>query len=73
MDLPGNMANMTNMTINVSSSEVAVQPTGTVPSSQNTANNAITESEPNTTSKTQLEECLICSDSKRDTIFKVRV
>ncbi|XP_031636139.1 E3 ubiquitin-protein ligase mind-bomb-like [Contarinia nasturtii] len=60
MDLPGNMANMA---ISVNSSNVNIQ------SDQNT-NETILENETNISTTTQLEECLICSDLKRDTIFK---
>lgn len=75
MDLPGNMANMT---INVNSSNVNmsglnVQSTSnTSTTNQNSANHLNIDNETigNPTTIT-LEECLICSDLKRDTIFKV--
>lgn len=67
MDLPGNMANMT---INVNSSSIQTA-NNSITSNQNLTNNTIIENTTNTTSTIPLEECLICSDLKRDTIFKV--
>lgn len=72
MDLPGNMANMT---ISVNPSNVsgmsAQTASNTVTSNQNSSSNNINENATNTVSSAPLEECLICSDLKRDTIFKV--
>lgn len=72
MDLPGNMANMT---INVNPSNVsgvsAQLANNTVTTNQNSTSNNINENATNTVSSAPLEECLICSDLKRDTIFKV--
>lgn len=40
---------------------------------QNPTNNSNIENGSNTESKVPLDECLICSDTKRDTIFKVKM
>lgn len=74
MDLPGNLANMTISvnSSNVNSNGITVQSTSnTMTSVQNNTNNTPIGNEVNIVSSTQLEECLICSDLKRDTIFKV--
>lgn len=77
MDLPGNMANMTVSVnpSNVSTSGIAASgqsSSNTMTSNQNVANNSLNEPDINTVSSAPLEECLICSDLKRDTIFKVK-
>lgn len=79
MDLPGNMANMTvgsggggggvNST-NVNAITAAQSINCTLSSTNQNSSSAIIDNEPNVVS-TSLEECLICSDLKRDTIFKV--
>lgn len=83
MDLPGNMANVT-VVGGVNASNVSAAAVAAAAASAMTAqsincsmtaanqNNSISliENEPNVVS-TSLEECLICSDLKRDTIFKV--
>lgn len=74
MDLPGNMANMN---INVNSSNVNISginvqsTSNTSATIQNSTNNSNIVNETITSSTIPLEECLICSDLKRDTIFKV--
>lgn len=82
MDLPGNMANVTVVggvnASNVNAAAVAAAANAMSAQSINCSmtaanqNNSIPliENEPNVVS-TSLEECLICSDLKRDTIFKV--
>lgn len=68
MDLPGNMA----ITMNSSNINPSEQSTSnTLALNQNSTINSNIESELNTESTVPLDECLICSDSKRDTIFKV--
>lgn len=69
MDLPGNMANMT-ISVNSSNVNASVQSNNTIGES-NSTNEPIIENETNNGTTTHLEECLICSDLKRDTIFKV--
>lgn len=76
MDLPGNMANLTvsvnSSNVSTSGVQTAQSTTNTITSNPNFANNTLNEPELNTVSTAPLEECLICSDLKRDTIFKVR-
>ena len=77
MDLPGNMANVA-VVSGVNSSNVSAASAMTTAQSNNCTmastnqNNStsLIDNEPNVVS-TSLEECLICSDLKRDTIFKV--
>lgn len=66
MDLPGNVAINVNATSNVNTS----QSTNNT-STSNVANNSNIDNDVNTSSTIPLDECLICSDLKRDTIFKV--
>lgn len=77
MDLPGNMANMT---INVNSPNVNItgvnvqSTSNTSSSNQNsTSNSNISNENINNFTTGEREECLICSDLKRDTIFKVSI
>lgn len=77
MDLPGNMANMTVVSgvnasnVSAASAAITAQTINCAMASANQNNtNSLLDNEPNVVS-TSLEECLICSDLKRDTIFKV--
>lgn len=84
MDLPGNMANVAVVggvnasNVNAAAAAAAAAASAMTAQSINCSmsaanqNNSISliENEPNVVS-TSLEECLICSDLKRDTIFKV--
>lgn len=80
MDLPGNVAISMNSSSNVNASNsaavasnISVQSTSnTLSLNQTQSNNSNIENGANTDQSTiPLDECLICSDSKRDTIFKV--
>lgn len=75
MDLLGKMANMTINPSNVSTSGLtpAQQSTSnTMATNQNVGNNSLNEIDPNIISTAPLNECLICSDLKQNTIFKLR-
>lgn len=70
MDLPGNMAINVNNSSNVNATQSS---SNTIALNQNSTNNTNIDNEANIESKiVQLDECLICSDLKRDTIFKVK-
>lgn len=80
MDLPGNMANVTvvsgggvnSSNVNAASSAMQAQSINCTMSTANQNNsNSLNDNEPINVVSTSLEECLICSDLKRDTIFKV--
>lgn len=82
MDLPGNMANVTvvggvnssNVNAAAAAAAASAMTAQSINCSMTSANQnnstSLIENEPNVIS-TSLEECLICSDLKRDTIFKV--
>lgn len=71
MDLPGNMAiTMNSSNINPSTTGQSTSNTLTLNQNSTTINSNI-DSDSNIESAVPLDECLICSDSKRDTIFKV--
>lgn len=70
MDLPGNLAiTMNPSNINPPTTEQSTS--NTLALNKNSTINSHIESNSNTESAVPLDECLICSDSKRDTIFKV--
>lgn len=67
MDLPGNVA----ATASPIATQVATDITSTFPPATHTALNNNTPIESIENTSTPLDECLVCSDMKRDTIFKV--
>lgn len=75
MDLPGNMAITVNSSSNMNASggapNVSVQSTSNTLKQQAQSNNSNIENGTTVETTIPLDECLICSDSKRDTIFKV--